>query len=87
MVAAVPVDGGLGRHLIVGWPLGGIVTRPGIVVGEDDSVVLRSWDRLAPLWRISVDSRIPDDVIVATSTSGVAVGIRSPHPSTVTWLS
>ena len=87
VAATATVEGGLRRHLVVDWPLGGVATTPGIVVGEPDAIVLRSWDDLAPLWQIAVDGRIAEDITVATSDRGVAVGIRSSRPSTVTWLS
>ena len=87
VAATATVEGGLRRHLVVDWPLGGIATTPGIVVGEPDAIVLRSWDDLAPLWQIGVDGRIAEDITVATSDRGIAVGIGSRHPSTVTWMS
>lgn len=77
----------LGDHLDTPRTLAAVPTNPGVVVAEPGAVVLRAWEDLTTLWRIEVDDRRAGSITVATSRRGVAVGIETPHPSTVTWLS
>ena len=67
-----------------GIPLPGMATTRGLVVVEPDALRLRSWVDLAPLWEIEVPPS--QETMIATSGTGVAVGLAGGTPS-VTWLS
>ena len=85
--STLPATTPIGTHLDTPPWVNAVPTVPGVVVAEPGAIVLRSWQDLAPLWRIGVDDRRPGSITVATSARGVAVGVESAVPSTVTWLS
>ena len=68
-----------------GIALPGIATAAGLVVAEPDALRLRGWDDLAPVWQVELPSGLREPV-VATSGTGVVVGLQGPSPS-ITWLS
>jgi outer membrane protein assembly factor BamB len=84
-VAASVEDVVIVGGLTSGIALPGMATTAGLVVAEPDALRLRGWADLAPAWQVDLPAgfRAP---VVATSDTGVVVGLQGPRPS-LTWLS